>query len=194
MHHLEDFHWHKHQPLPLYPESQTLSMFCWNLTKGKAWERASERRGKQVKEWTSSEQSRHSPVLSLFFLPFYSDIHQDGITLESLGFGKVTASFQTSWMGRFTVITTLLNFLRAEGLYITSQNIGMFIFCGFNQFQSWENMNLLIVIVLIGDLMTFSISEFQALTIEKVSSFWFPLRSGLWFLCKLRPAEGGRFT
>lgn len=47
-------------------------------------------------------------------------------------------------MGWFTVITTLLNFLRTEDLYVTSQNIGMFIFCGFYWSRSWENMNLLI--------------------------------------------------
>jgi hypothetical protein len=40
-------------------------------------------------------------------------------------------------------------------------------------------MNLLIVIVLIGDLMTFAISEFKGLTIENVSGFLFPLWSEL---------------
>lgn len=55
----------------------------------------------------------------------------------------------------------------------------MFIFCGFDGFRSWENMNLLIVIVLIGDLMTFAIFEFTGLTVENVSDFLFPLWSGL---------------
>lgn len=95
-------------------------------------------------------------------------------------------------MGWFTVITSLLNFPRTKDLYITSPNIGMFIFCGSHCSRSWENMNLLIVIALMWwfDHICYFWVQRSDLR-KKVSDFFFPPWSGLWFPLQAQACRRG---